>query len=132
MKKNTPLTLKLLNISFAIYRFPARSPIPQQVFEQNYYFIGNTTDELSLVVPQILELNSEHVEKDWQALMVVGPLDFSLTGILANITQILAEEKISVFALSTFDTDFILIKSAKIQQAITALKNKQYQIIKEY
>ncbi len=131
MAKTTLLTLKLLTSSFDIYRLPATSPLPQQIFTADYYFIGKTQEELSLVVPQAITIESDKVEKDWQALMIVGPLDFSLTGILSKITSKLAEENISIFALSTFDTDFILVKSDKITRAIKVLQKNHYKIIKE-
>lgn len=131
MAKTTLLTLKLLTSSFDIYRLPAKSPLPQQIFTVDYYFIGKTKEELSLVVPQTITIKSDKVEKDWQALMIVGPLDFSLTGILSKIASKLAEENISIFALSTFDTDFILVKSDKITRAIEVLQNNHYKIIKE-
>jgi len=131
MAKTTQLTLKLLNTTFAIHRLPANSSLPTKILSEPYYFIAKTADELSLVLPQTVCIDSHKVEKNWQALMVIGPLDFSLTGILAKIATLLAQEEISIFALSTFDTDFILIKSNKIEQAINVLKNKQYKIIKE-
>ncbi len=131
MTKATLLTLKLLTNLFDIYRLPPKTPLPQQIFTTDYYFVGKTKEELSLVVPQTITIESDKVEKGWQALMVVGPLDFSLTGILSKITSRLAEESISVFALSTFDTDFILVKSDKITHAIEVLQNHHYKIIKE-
>ena len=72
---------------------------------------------------------SDEVEKDWQALEVVGPLDFTLTGILSKISTILADEKISIFAISTFDTDYILVKSKNVSLATAALISNDYQII---
>jgi hypothetical protein len=57
------------------------------------------------------------VESDWRAIKVSGPLDFALTGILASIANPLAAAKISIFAISTFDTDYVLVKSSKLDQA---------------
>lgn len=70
-------------------------------------------------------------EKDWCTLKVEGPLDFSLIGILSSISTILAENKISIFAISTYDTDYILIKEGEINKAIDALSDRGYKIIKE-
>ncbi|RHW77298.1 ACT domain-containing protein [Colwellia sp. RSH04] len=123
------LTLRLINEAFAIHSLAKNSDIPAQVFKSDIYFIAKTFDEISIVLPQNIQLNSDDVERDWQALEVVGPLDFTLTGILSNISTVLANEKISIFAMSTFDTDYILVKEAKIKAAIEALRANQYQVL---
>ncbi|MEW6991700.1 ACT domain-containing protein [Colwelliaceae bacterium 6441] len=123
------LTLKLLNEYFSIHSLAVDSKIPEQVFNAPIYFIGKTFEEISIVLPSNIELASEDVEPDWQALEVVGPLDFNLTGILSSISTVLANEKISIFAVSTFDTDYILVKSNKINDAIDALRNNNFQVI---
>jgi hypothetical protein len=61
-------------------------------------------------------------EKGWSCLKVQGPLDFGLTGIIASLASPLAKAQISLFAVATFDTDYILVKSEKIEEAINALK----------
>lgn len=123
------LTLRLINEAFAIHSLAKNSDIPAQVFKSDIYFIAKTFDEISIVLPQNIQLDSDDVERDWQALEVVGPLDFTLTGILSNISTVLANEKISIFAMSTFDTDYILVKEAKIKAAIEALRANQYQVL---
>lgn len=70
-------------------------------------------------------------EKDWNTLKIEGPLDFSLIGILSSISTILSENKISIFAISTYDTDYILVKDIEIIKAIDVLSINGYKIIKE-
>jgi len=123
------LTLQLLPDTFSIHSLPAHTKIPEQVFNANIFFIGKTNDEVSIVVPEQINIDSEDVEPNWKALEVVGPLGFSLTGILSNISGVLAEEKISIFAVSTFDTDYILVKKSKIPQAVEALTNNDYRVL---
>lgn len=65
----------------------------------------------------------------WRCLEVVGPLDFALTGILSGISRVLAEAKISIFAVSSFDTDFILVKEETLEAASTALRQANYEVI---
>lgn len=65
-------------------------------------------------------------EKDWRVLKVEGPLDFSLIGILANISKVLADVKVSIFAISTYDTDYILLKNKDLGVAIEALEKNDY------
>ena len=64
------------------------------------------------------------IENDWKCIKVEGILDFSLTGILSSLANILAENKISIFAISTFNTDYLLIKSYSIEKAKVVLKNE--------
>ncbi|OUR59810.1 amino acid-binding protein [Colwellia sp. 39_35_sub15_T18] len=123
------LTLKQLDESFAIHSLSQNSQIPAQVFSAPIYFIAKTFDEISIVLPQCIDIESDEVEGDWRALEVVGPLDFSLTGILSNIATVLANEKISIFAISTFDTDYVLVKNNTLNAAIEALRANHYQVI---
>ncbi len=123
------LTIKQLDECFAIHRFSQNSKIPEQVFSAPIYFIAKTFDEISIVLPQYIDIKSDKVEPDWRALEVVGPLDFSLTGILYNIARVLANEKISIFAISTFDTDYVLVKKHTLNATIKALRANNYQVI---
>jgi len=123
------LTLELMDESFAIHSLPVNSEIPATVFKASVYFIAKTYEEVSIVVPESIDIDSDDVESGWRALEVVGPLGFSLTGILSNISTILANEKISIFAISTFDTDYILVKENTVETAINALRDNQYQVI---
>ena len=123
------ITLKLIEETFAIHSLPANSKVPLEVFDAEIYFIAKTYEEVSIVLPESVKIASDDVEPDWQAFEVVGPLDFLLTGILSSISSVLAKEKISIFAISTFDTDYILVKSNKVAEAITALRSNNYQII---
>jgi len=100
--------------------------LPEAVSECDFYSLSKTTDELSLVCPEHLAVKSEKSNPDWKCLKVAGPLDFELTGILAGITEVLAKEKLSVFAISTFDTDYILIKKQGLTAAISALERVGY------
>lgn len=99
------------------------------LFNAPIFFLAKTYDEISIVIPEHIEIDSEEVELGWQAFEVVRPLDFSLTGIMSNISTVLANEKISIFAISTFDTDYILVKSDKFEAAKAALIKQNYQVI---
>jgi hypothetical protein len=123
------LTLKLLDDSFSIHSLAPNSTIPELVFSAPIYFIAKTDDEISIVLPDSYEITSDEVESDWRTLEVIGPLGFSLTGILSKISTILANEAISIFAISTFDTDYILVKNSAIAEAIMALQDNDYEII---
>ena len=123
------LTLKLLNEFFTIHSLPEHSTIPHQVFSAPIYFIAKTFDEVSIVLPENIVIESDEAEPDWQALEVVGPLDFTLTGILSSISTVLANAKISIFAISTFDTDYVLVKKDTLDAAIAVLNANDYRVI---
>ncbi|MFQ3194251.1 MAG: hypothetical protein ACI9N3_001069 [Colwellia sp.] len=122
-------TLRRLSETFAIHSLRRESSIPDAVFNAPIFFLAKTYDEISLVIPEHIEIDSEEVELGWQAFEVVGPLNFTLTGIMSNISTVLANEKISIFAMSTFDTDYILVKSDKFAVAKAALIEHNYQVI---
>ncbi len=98
---------------------------------KEFVFTGKTDEENSLVCPTS-EVPSNAIERDdgWKAFRIEGILDFSLIGILSAIAGILAENKIGIFAISTFNTDYILTKAENYQRAADALANAGY-IIKD-
>lgn len=97
--------------------------IPPWASQGNFYCITKTEDELSIVCEQLYVPAEVTSERDWKAIGVVGTLDFSLTGILASLATPLAVAKISIFAISTFDTDYLLVKEAHLKSATTVLIN---------
>lgn len=98
-------------------------------FEAPYCFIGKTEDEKSLVCATS-EVPSNIIKKDdgWKTVYIQGALDFSLIGILSQIASILADNAISIFAVSTYNTDYVLIKSENYQRGLEILKSKGYEI----
>lgn len=125
----TPIKLKLLDENFSIHRFNKLNEAPPKIFQSNFFNITKTDEEVSIVCPSSLKLDSEQCNKDWGCIKVIGPLDFNLTGVLAKLSRVLAKAQISIFALSTYDTDYILIKSAIVKKAIAALKSAGYKFI---
>ena len=97
--------------------------------EAPYCFIGKTEDEKSLVCATS-EVPSNIIKKDdgWKAFYIQGVLDFSLIGILSQIASILADNAISIFAVSTYNTDYVLIKSENYQRGLEILEAKGYEI----
>jgi len=124
-------TLQLHSTVFSIHSLDVDSPIPSDLFKQNIFFISKTYDELSIVCPSSFNIDSLDAEHNWLALEVVGPLGFSLTGIMANISGVLASASISIFALSTYDTDYVLVKKQRIDDAIKTLKKDGYTVLEE-
>ena len=121
--------LTLLKEKFTLHRLEAAAPIPDAVLDSPFFSVTRTADELSIVVPEDLALSGTHKEPGWSSIKVLGPLEFGLTGILAGISTILAEEGISIFAVSTFDTDYILVKQETCEHAIRALEAAGYEYV---
>lgn len=116
------LTLSLSPTLLAVVRLDASSTIPNWATEDSEFFsITRTTEEMSIVCPEKIVPSGLKVEKGWRYLKVEGPLDFGLTGILASLANPLAEANISIFAISTFDTDYLLVKKENLAKAIKVL-----------
>jgi hypothetical protein len=120
------LIFTILKDGFTIHRFPSDYKIPKKIFESSFYSITKTENELSIVCSSSTVLNSEKFEPGWSCIKVIGPLDFSLTGILADISTVLAKAGISIFAISTYNTDYILVKREKLQLAKEALMKEEH------
>ena len=116
--------MKLVRIeqNFSICKIPNLDEVD---YSGEFYFIGKTDDELSLVCySSSVPKNVVECDSGWKVLKIEGILDFSLVGIISKITTILAEKGIGVFVVSTFNTDYILVKDYNIDRAIEALSAK--------
>ena len=115
------LTLKVMSQTLAVCRLSPRDQMPDWVLQGVFFAIMRTPEELSIVCEQAQVSEDCLCEKNWRSLKVVGPLEFSLTGILSAIAAPLAAAEISIFALSTYDTDYVLVKGDKLDAAIAVL-----------
>jgi hypothetical protein len=120
------LTLTLLGQTFTVHQLPPDADVPVNVLMNPFLTITRTEEELSLVLPDSVDFKSTRSNPGWACFRVEGPLEFSLVGILAGISSILAEAEIPIFALSTFDTDYILVKQEQAQAAGEALASAGY------
>ncbi|MGY0372375.1 ACT domain-containing protein [Clostridium sp. JNZ J1-5] len=123
------LTMRLLKEKYGVCRLDKTDLIPEWTKDSDFFSITKTSDELSIVCFQDSIPNDVKCERDWRILKIEGPLDFSLIGILASISAILAQKGISIFAISTYDTDYILVKDKDINNAIEALVNERDEVI---
>lgn len=122
------LVLILLTGDLSVCQMDAHAPSPLWATSSQFFSVTRTENELSIVCSSDVVPDEIKCEKDWIAYKVVGPLDFGLTGILASIAKPLAEAKISIFAISTYDTDYILIKKAHREQSVEALTQAGFTI----
>jgi hypothetical protein len=122
------LTLIVVDGTFAICRLEPDASIPSWATESCYFSVTRTADELSVVCRQDTVPDSIAAERGWRCLRVAGTMPFSLVGILSSLTAPLAEAGISVFAISTFVTDYLLVKAEDLDRAIEALRGHGHTI----
>jgi len=124
-----PLRLTILPEALAVCRLAAGDAFPAWLPPHGFVSVTRTSDELSIVCPQDAVPPGVPCEPGWCALAVAGPLDFGLTGILASIATPLAEAGISIFAISTFDTDYVLVKAERLDDAVEALRRAGHRFL---
>jgi hypothetical protein len=121
--------LIILSDQFAVCRLSPDADIPAWSQNAKFFSITRSKDELSVVCLGKDVPGNILAECGWRALKVKGALDFSLTGILASITNPLAKAKIPVFVISTYDTDYIFVRENHLSQAISVLSKEGHSII---
>jgi hypothetical protein len=107
--------------SFAICRLPADAEVPQWALHSEFFSLTRTPDELSIVCHQSQVPPEVRHENEWSCLKLEGPFPFSQTGILSSFVQPLSDRAIPIFAIATFDTDYVLVKEAWVDKAVAAL-----------
>jgi hypothetical protein len=128
----TNLNLTILKSRYAIYKFRNDCTLPPWVYLSDFYSITKTKDELSVVAVQTdLVTGDITCSKGWRVLKIIGPLDLSMVGIIADISNILKDENIAIFSVSTYDTDYIMVKQNKLDSSVKALINRGYNISTE-
>jgi hypothetical protein len=115
----------------AVCRLAPDASIPEWALQGKLFSITRTPDELSIVCLEDDAIEASRGEGGWIALKLEGPFPFSMTGVLASFLQPLAEARIPIFAISTFDTDYVLIKHKDLDAANTALSAAEHQLIGE-
>lgn len=118
------LELRVFDETFAIARLAADAPVPAWVGGRDLIAVVRTQNELSIVCREdAVPVDHTEVQRGFRCLAVVGTLDFALTGIVASLADPLREAGISIFGISTYDTDHVLLRSDKLEAAKTALRN---------
>ncbi|MBR2835622.1 MAG: ACT domain-containing protein [Coriobacteriales bacterium] len=121
------MILKKLLFDLTVCKVTAASDID---LTTDFYFIGKTDEEISLVCKtEDTPRNTVARDDGWRGFRIEGVLDFSLIGILSKISAILAEHEIGIFAVSTFNTDYILVKKENIETAMDVLSKAGYEVI---
>ena len=116
------LGLAVLPDRLAIHRLAADDPIPSWASNGGFVSITRTHDELSVVCDEHAAPDGVARQPGWRCLQVLGPLDLSLVGVLASLIEPLAAAQLSVFAVSTYDTDYLLVRDDALDQVVSTLR----------
>ncbi len=118
------MELRVLPERLSVCRLPVAAPWPVPPEGASFYSVTRTSDEVSVVCVEDAAPAGDgvRVEPDWRALEVAGPLDFSMVGVMAALTAPLADVDVSVFVVSTYDTDYVLVHAAALERAVDALR----------
>ena len=124
------LSLTLLPERLAVCRLDSGSPLPQSAPGEacNLWSVTRTAEEVSVVLPEEEALPEWKIEPGWRGFKVAGPLAFGLTGVVSSLTQPLAEAGVPVFVISTFDTDYLLVKEGDLDRAREVLTGAGHEV----
>ena len=122
--------ISIIDQPLAISRFGPKDPIPAWVYTSDIFSITRTQDELSIISDERKTPGDIVCEKGWAGLKLEGIFAFELTGVLASVITPLSTNGISIFAMSTYNTDYILVKSSQLNQAILVLQKEGHYILK--
>ena len=121
------MELKTLTFDLTVCKVPSVEALD---LSRDFYFIGKTDEEISLVCrTEDTPEQTTQREDGWKGFRIQGVLDFSLIGILSKLSGILAEQGIGIFAVSTYNTDYILVKAENFNRAMDALKQAGYTVV---
>lgn len=117
-----PLRLQVLPGTYAVCRLEPKALVPDWALHGSFCSVTRTAEELSILVEQTDPPDSVESEGGWAGIKVAGPLDFSLTGVLARLATPLAAAGIPIFVISTYDTDYLFVRQLHLGQALVALR----------
>jgi uncharacterized protein len=128
VKSQHNLKLKLLPQQFAVCRLAADAAVPQWAARGRIFSVTRTADELSIVCESKVVPSKVKSEKGWRCLQLQGPFPFEMTGVLASVLEPLARAGVSIFAVSTYDTDYVMVKGKQLPKATRALRAADHQV----
>ncbi len=129
LNRSARLSLIVQPYRLAVCRLTPENSLPGWAAKSRFLSLTCSEDELSLVCEHALVPAGVQNESGWRALKIAGPLDFNLTGILASLLAPLAQAGISIFALSTYDTDYVLVKEDNLAQAVEVLQRTGFEFL---
>ena len=118
----------IIKDTYAIYQLDCKADMPVSAESGEFLAYIKTNEEVTIVCRQKEIVPSVVIKSDlnWKLIKIIGPLSLNLTGIIAGITSVLADNNVPVFTISAFDTDYVLVKETKLNKAIKALRQNGY------
>jgi hypothetical protein len=123
------LKFRVLQEKLAVCQLPAESRVPEWAIGSGFFCVTQTAEELSIVCDESRVPAGTRIERDWVALKLEGPFPFAMTGVLASFLQPLADAGIPIFAVATFDTDYVLMKRDQLESAKAALSAASHELL---
>ncbi len=123
-------TLRVFGGRYAICRLGPATPLPDWASGERLLSITRTAAELSIVCPEERVPEGMSCDRGWRVLEVQGPFDLAITGVVASIAGPLAAAGISLFVVSTYDTDYVLVKDAALREAVSALAARGHRVVR--
>ena len=127
-RETRSLRLTVLEDRLAVCRLDAASDAPPRTDPTGLFSVTRTPDELSVVCAEELAPEDARCERGWRALKLEGPFEFTEVGVLASVAAPLAEAGVGIFAVSTFDTDYVLVKEEQLEVAAAALRAREHEV----
>ena len=122
------MRLRTLPDLYAIVRLDPDAAVPDWVYDSPFWSVTRSDSELSVVCSEEDLPDETRAERGWSALELVGPLDFTLTGVVAALVSPLADDEVPIFVISTFETDYLLVREADFARAVASLRSAGHSI----
>ena len=127
--RHRKLGLSLLAGHMSFCRLDPATKVPDWAISGGFFSVTRTDDELSVVCPEEEVPEDVRSEGGWRVLKLEGPFEFSEVGVLASVAAPLAEAGVGIFAVSTFDTDYVQVKEEQLQPAVAALRGRGHEVL---
>lgn len=122
------LSLSVLEHSLAVCRLDPRAEIPDWATGAPFFSVTRASEELSIICPEERVPAGITHERGWRAFKLEGPFEFGLVGVLASVAVPLAEGEISILAIATYDTDYVLVAETQLDLAMSALRERGHEV----
>jgi hypothetical protein len=125
------LSMRILPDRLAVCRFEPQAALPDWIDQPGFYSITRTAEELSVVCSEARVAPGAESETGWRCFQLLGPFSFSEIGVMSSLIQPLTERGVSVFVISTFDTDYLMVKERNLAKAIDVLTAEGHRVMAE-
>jgi hypothetical protein len=116
--------------SFCIRRIPLDWPLDLRSLCADWYSLTRNGEELSLVAPERVDIDAGECQRGWSCLTIQAILEFDMVGVLAAVSRLLAEANVSIFVISTYDTDHILLRTEHLETGVKALTGAGHRVVR--